>query len=219
MPVQDTIQLQGSVGPRTASDGSFGNLRQDKTGAEVVTQAHGKYREAASRGNVFIMPVKSATVTATTDISPLPATTGRALVGVLNPAGSGKKFSILKIGIASVSGTPGGPFYIDVVPNCNVPASLAASGTPISLSGLSAAGSAGRGFAAAVPAQAVVATMVRPLGGPAAVAAGAGMYDVQEEIDGAIELPENSLLVVTAHATGTSHVISGYVMWEEIPVS
>lgn len=217
--IQDAIQLQGRVGLVSAADGQPNQLRQDKTVALVVAQAHGKYREAASRGTLFMQSVKSATVTATTDISPLPATTGRALVGVLNPAGSGKRVSILKIGISTVSGTPGGPFYIDVVPSCGVSAGLAASSTPISPLTLATSGSSARGLAAAVPAQAAVATMLRPLGGPAAVAAGAGVYDVTEDIDGSIELPENSLLVVTAHATGTSHVISGYILWEEITSS
>lgn len=208
--------VMGKVGPQIGGDGARFEPRQDKTGALVIAQAHGKYREAAARGNLFMQSVKSATVTATTDISPLPATTGRALVGVYNPTGSGKNLSILKIGISTVSGTPGGPFYIDVVPNCGVPASLAASSTPISPLSLATAGSVARGLAAAVPAQAAVATMLRPLGGPAAIAAGAGLYDITEDIDGMIELPPNSLLAVTAHATGTSHVISGFILWEEI---
>jgi hypothetical protein len=214
---QDVVTiLQGKVGINTGSDGTRFELRQDKTGALVVSVAHAKYREAVARGNVFIQAVKSATVTATTDISPLPATTGRVLVGALNPLGSGKRFSILKIGMATVSGTPGGPFYIDVVPNCGVAATLAASSSPVSASTLQGTGSAGRGFAAAVPAQAAVGTMIRPLGGAAAIAAGAGMYDITEDVDGLIELPENSLIGITAHATGTSQVVSGFIAWEEI---
>ena len=215
-PVQ--FDLEGQVGPRVCGDGSRFLLRLDKTGALVFSAGHAQYREAAARGRVFSQAVKTATVTATTDISPLPATTGRALLGIINPAASGFTASVLKIGISTVSGTPGGPFYIDVVPNANVAATLAASSAPMNVSSLQAAGSAMRGLAAAVPAQAVVATLLRPLGGPAAVAAGAGMYHVDEAIDGAIELPQNSLLAITAHATGTSHVISGYIVWEEIPV-
>jgi hypothetical protein len=212
------FDLEGRVGAQSGADGSRFLLRQDKTGALVFSAGHAQYREAVGRGKVFVQAVKSATVTATTDISPLPATTGRALLGIINPAGSGFLASVLKIGISTVSGTPGGPFYIDVVPNAGVAASLAASSTPVSPLALAVGGSAMRGLAAAVPAQAVVATMLRPLGGPAAIAAGAGMYHVDEHIDGGIELPQNSLLAITAHATGTSHVISGYIMWEEIPV-
>jgi len=212
------FDLEGKVGAQSGGDGSRFLLRQDKTGALVNSPGHGSFREAVSRGNVYIQAVKSATVTATTDISPLPATTGRALLGIINPLGSGKVASVLKVGISTVSGTPGGPFYLDVVPAAGVAASLAASSAPINAATFQAAGSSMRGLAAAVPAQAAVATLLRPLGGPAAIAAGAGPYQVDEFIDGGIELPQNSLLVVTAHATGTSHVISGYIMWEEIPV-
>jgi hypothetical protein len=212
------FDLEGRVGPVSGADGSRFLLRQDKTGALVFSAGHGQYREAVSRGRVFSQAVKTATVTATTDISPLPATTGRALLGIINPAASGFTASVLKIGISTVSGTPGGPFYLDVVPNAGVAATLAASSAPMNVSTFQAAGSAMRGLAAAVPAQAVVATLLRPLGGPAAVAAGAGMYHVDEDVGGSIELPQNSLLAVTAHATGTSHVISGYIIWEEIPV-
>ncbi|MES2348487.1 MAG: hypothetical protein V4641_13070 [Pseudomonadota bacterium] len=216
---QDIIAiLQGKVGPQVGADGAKFELRQDRLGALVIASRGGAYREAVARGNVYIQAVKSATVTATTDISPLPATTGRALVGVINPLGSGKNISILEIGIATVSGTPGGPFYIDVVPNCGVAASLAASSSPVNALSLQASGSAGRGLAAAVPAQAAVGTMLRPLGGLAAVATGAGIASIKEVIDGGIELPPNSLLAITAHATGTSQVISGYIMWEEIPL-
>lgn len=213
---QDIVTLlQGKVGAQVGADSSKFELRLDKTGALVVSVGHGKWREAVSRGRVFIQPVKSATVTVTTDISPLPATTGRVLVGMFNPTGSGIRASILKIGISTVSGTPGGPFYLDVVPTCGVPATLAASSTPLSAV-VGASGSACRGLAAAVPAQAAVGTMLRPLGGPAASAVGAGIYDATEDLDGLIELPENSLIGVTAHAVGTSHVISGFIAWEEI---
>jgi hypothetical protein len=213
----DLLVMQGQVGGSlTNNDSVYGPIRLDKTRAAVVAQAHGKYREAVARGNVYIVAVKSATVTATTDISPLPATTGRALVGVVNPIASGVKASILMIGMSSVSGTPGGPFYIDVVPKCGVPASLAASSNPLNAGSFTVGGKC-RGLAAAVPAQAVVGTMLRPLGGPAAIALGAGIMDVTYDIDGSIELAEDSLLAITAHATGTSHVVSGFIMYEEIP--
>lgn len=210
------VDMRTLVGAVVGADGSRFTLRGSKTGGLVISAEHGGYHEAASRGNLYVQAVKSATVTATTDISPLPATTGRSLVGVYNPKGSGKILSILKIGISTVSGTPGGPFYIDAVPNCGVAASLAASSTPINLFTLQAGGSVARGLAAAVPAQVAVATMLRPLGGPAAVAVGAGPYQVDEFIDGSITLVEDSLLSIGAHATGTSHVISGYIIWEEI---
>jgi hypothetical protein len=204
------------AGPVDVAQGSEAQLRIDKKGALVTTPAHGTYQEAVLGGNVYTIQVKSATVTATTDISPLPASTGRGLLGIINPLGSGKNAVILKIGMSTVSGTPGGPFYIDVSAS---PSGATLAGTaPTNNLTLNASGSAMRGVAAAVPAQTAVAVMLRPLGGPAAVAAGAGPYQVDEFIDGSIVVPPGGMLVISAHATGTSHVVSGYMTWEEVAI-
>jgi len=209
--------LDMRIGPQAIADGNLTFLRGDKTGAQVVTDAHGRYTEAVLRGNCFITAVKSATVTVTTDISPLPATTGRSLLGVFNPATSGKNLVVLKIGIATVSGTPGGPFYLDYIA---APSGIVAGigGVPTNLLTLLAAGSVTRTLNAQVVAQTVVAVMLRPLGGLAAVAAGAGVYSIDEDVGGLIVVPPGAALVVSAHAVGTTHVISGYMAWEEIAI-
>ncbi len=81
------------------SDGVTIAQRLGKTGETFVADAHGKYYDAVRRGNCYIGASKSFTVTATTDISPIPATTGRSLLGVFNPTSSGKNLFILKIGV------------------------------------------------------------------------------------------------------------------------
>ena len=45
--------LEGKVGPVVAADGSDVQLRFDKTGALMVSQAHAPYQEAVARGNVY----------------------------------------------------------------------------------------------------------------------------------------------------------------------
>jgi hypothetical protein len=203
------------VGPTYGGTGTASPLRGTIDGAQVVTDGHGRYFEAVRTGNVYTLQTKSATVTATTDISPLPATTGRALIGLINPPTSGKSASILKVGISTISGTPGGPFYIDVLPNSL--ATLSPGTPPTNCLTLAAQGSGMIGVSAAVPAQTAVARMLRPIGGPAAIAAGAGMYHMDEEIAGAVSVPPGALLAVTAHAVGTTHVVSLYLTWEELP--
>jgi len=206
----------GKVGPAVGAQGSELQTRVDKVGATVVTSAHGVYQESVLGGNVFTIQVKSATVTQTTDISPLPATTGRGLLGIINPLSSGKNAVILKIGMSSVSGTPGGPFYLDVGAS---PCGATLAGTaPINNLTLAAGGSSMRGIAAAVPAQTAVCVMLRPLGGLAAIALGAGLTTMDDFTDGSIIVPPGGMLVVSAHATGTSHVVSGYMTWEEVAI-
>jgi hypothetical protein len=209
--------LDMRIGPQVIADGGLTYLRGDTTGALVATSAHGKYSEPVMRGNCYMAAVKSATVTATTDISPIPATTGRALLGVFNPALSGKNLMVLKIGVSTVSGTPGGPFYLDYIA---APSGIVAGigQAPTNLLTLLAAGSVARALAATVPAQTVVGVMLRPLGGLAAAAVGAGVNSIDEDIAGLICVPPGAALVITAHATGTSQVISGYMAWEEVTV-
>ncbi len=176
-----------------------------------------KYQAAVMAGNVYMATVKSATVTATTDISPLPATTGRSLLAVYNPSGSLKRLSILRIGTSLVSGTPGGPFYLDIVSPGTLITGVPT--LPISCRDFTVGGgngAVGKVFAAFVPVNAAVAVMLRPLGGLAAIAAGAGVGSTTEDIDGGIIIPPGGMLSIGAHATGTSHVMSGHIMWEEI---
>lgn len=205
------------TGTQVLSDGQMTSLRGDKTGALIVSDGHSRYSEAIARGNVYVGSVKSATVTATTDISPIPATTGRSLLGVYNPATSGKNLFIWRIMMATVSGTPGGPLYLDYIA---APSGILAAigGAPTNLLTLLAAGSVARTMNAVVPAQTVVGVMLRPLGGLGAVALGAGIASTDEEIAGGICVPPGAALVVTAHATGTSQVVSGYMSWEEVTV-
>lgn len=205
------------VGQTLGGTGTAAPFRADPTGASAVTDAHGRYWESVRTGNVYMLQTKSATVTATTDISPLPATTGRGLIGIINPPASGKYAAILKVGFSTVSGTPGGPFYFDVsAPNSG--ATLTPGTTPTNCLTLAAAGSSMIGVSAAVPVQTAAARMIRPIGGPAAIASGAGMYHVDEEIAGSIVIPPGGMIVVSAHAVGTSHVVSLYLSWEEVPV-
>lgn len=203
------------VGVRNLGKGSqIADPRSGQSGELIISAAHGNYQEAVKNGNVYIQQVKSATVTVTTDISPLPATTGRALLGLYNPAGSNKNLVILKIGMSSVSGTPGGPFYIDTLMSAGCDGSN--KSVPINAFTQQPSGSVAYGYAAAVPKNTAVMQMLRPLGGPAAIAMGAGMNNYDEFIDGGIIVPPGALLVVSAHAVGTSHVVSGYILWEEI---
>src|SRR5258705_7875934 len=85
------------TGPVVTADGSINPARNDKTGALVLTDAHGRFQEAALRGNLF-----SAGMT-TTSISGAPFTTGTLtasctpIIGLWNPVGSGKNLVVLQV--------------------------------------------------------------------------------------------------------------------------
>ena len=82
------------TGPSSSQDGAVNSARSDQQGASVVSQAHGKYNEAVSRGNAYLA-ANQAEVT-TTAAGGL----GLANVGccVSNPPGSEHDLAILKAG-------------------------------------------------------------------------------------------------------------------------
>lgn len=78
------------VGPTSGGTGTASPFRADITGAQAVTDAHGRLREAASRGQLFWAANQAATTW-----SIALATTHTGLV-VSNPANSGKTLSMLR---------------------------------------------------------------------------------------------------------------------------
>lgn len=60
-------------------------------------------------------------------------------------------------------------------------------------------------------------TQLAVLGGPAAIAAGAGMYTVAEDIGGRIIVPSGCFLGLTAVGAGTTHIVQSTIVFEEIP--
>lgn len=210
------MDFEAIIGQMMRSVGSSGKLRLTKTSALATSDTHARYMEAVLQGQVYTIQAKSVTVTATTDISPLPATTGRVGVGVYNPPGSGVNLVLWKIIIASVSGTPGGPAYLDVL---NGPAGALPTNAVQAINNLyqTKGGHKAYAYSAAVPAQPTVATMLKPIqGSPAAIALGAGIYSIEDLIDGAVVIAEGGLAGLTWHAAGTSHVYSAALIWEEV---
>src|SRR5262245_45208956 len=86
------------VGPQSAADGSFLFWRCDKQGNLTTTQAHGKYYEPTSRGNVFGACVAAGAAPGATI-----STTAHLVL--YNPPTSGKRLSVQKVRTAYVSGT------------------------------------------------------------------------------------------------------------------
>lgn len=81
------LQVRGPLWGGTGTPAPFTSAN---SGAQRVTDAHGKYFEAVSRGNVFFMSVAAGAPTAYTG-----AAGGTPLLAVHNPAGSGKVLNLL----------------------------------------------------------------------------------------------------------------------------
>lgn len=210
-----TLMLEGRIGAFRGQKGSPSPVRQGLDSEVVVGQAHAAYQEPTLQGQVYTISTALAGITvAAANVSPAAAGTGQPLVGVYNPPGSGKLLVIWKALVATVSGTPGGPFGWNVI---KPSAGITAAGTvPTNNKTLDAAGSKAKGFVNQATTSSPAGAMFRVVGGPAAVAAGAGLYGVAEELDGDIVVPEGGFVGIYATAVGTTHVVAASMTWEEV---
>jgi hypothetical protein len=210
------MQIEGRVGPQALSVGAQQPPRLGNS-AEVVTQdGNGRYYEPNYRGFLYTATTAAAGVTiAATNVSPLTANTGVPLVGVFNPVASTVNLVILRAKVATVSGTPGGPFVWNVIPN---PAGISAAGTQGRNNKTFASGGTAQAFVNTAITGSLVGIMFRSLGGPAAIAAGAGLYTVDEETAGDIIVAPGGFCGIAATAAGTTHVVTASMTWAEIPV-
>ncbi len=95
-------EIQGKVGiGGTPADGSLADPRLGRDLSVVVVEGHGRYYENASRGLTLVAS------TATAGIAPGTALTATPALALVNPVGSGKNLSILKVFYSYVSGTLG----------------------------------------------------------------------------------------------------------------
>jgi len=213
------MQIEGRVGPQVLSVGAQQPPRLANSGDVVTSDGNGRYYELNYRGYLYTLTTSAAgyTIVATTDISPLPQNTGVPIVGVYNPPTSLVNLVILRVKLSTVSGTPGGPFAWNVIPS---PAAITNAGVQGRNNKTFALGGSAVGFnsAQAFTASSAAATMFRTIGGPAAIAAGASMYHVEEETAGDIIVAPGGFAGVAATAVGTTHVVSASLTWAEIPV-
>ena len=213
--------IQGQVGAPAlnASLGPGANppVRQGNMGDLIVSELHGRFYETNYRGALFGAALNSITV-ASTNVTPVNGTNTTPLFTIFNPIGSGKNISIVKFVQSLVSGTPGGPLLWNTLA---LPQTVTNSTftVPFNMYSLVQAGSVAKCWTQqAIGSATVAGTAFRTAGGFAASAAGAGVATYTEEYAGDFIIPQGSAVSLVATATGTSHVFSGFLEWEELPV-
>jgi hypothetical protein len=212
--------IQGQVGQPSQTSippGTTPPVRQGQMGELITSPLQGKYYENAYRGNLYVMStIALGTTLVAANVSP-PGAAAATFLTLFNPTGSGKNAVILRTIINSLSGTPGGPFSFAVIPP-NAGITAAANLTAINLLTLAAAGSLMRGYVQTALTGGLVHVMLRCIGGPAAIAAGAGVYSVSEETAGDIIVPPGGALSIAIAATGTTHVAAASLIYAELPI-
>lgn len=210
----------GRSGPVAIADGQSSAVRQDKSAALVNTEAHGRYQEPTYRGNVFLLDSDAVTLAAANTTKSAIGGLAKFINGFHNPNGSGKLAVILNANVSTVSGTPAGPYFWNYT--CGISDSATLTGTVHSAflnTGAGASAMSARvNVALTAFANAPALTQLATLGGPAAIAAGAGMYNVTEDVAGRIIVPPGCDFGLMAVGAGTSHVVQSTIAWEEIPL-
>lgn len=218
--------IDATVGPIVASDAGQLTLRLDQTRALVVTDAHGRLREAAMRGKLYTgMTAIGGTTVVAGNNSPI-AAAAASILSLYNPLGTKVNLSLLRTILFYVSGTPaaGGWVYnygfsqniTAVQNNGGVAGAAPVSGLVSGLSGT------GKIYTQTALTGSGAQILYRPIGGTAlfagALAATTPGLGVVEQVDGEIEAPPGGVVSVASPGTGTTLIVGACFVWEEIPL-
>lgn len=198
------------VGPKSLTTGSTNaEQRIAATGGQVVCDAHGRYHEAAARGNLYMASMQAGAALGT-------ALTATAVTFTLyNPANSGVIISLLNCALAITSAPAGSAALVYAINNNPVAAApgsvtaLAVRGMPLGNAGV---GKALAYSAATLPAIPVVAKALATI---LATGSTAGMQ-INDDVAGAILLGPNSAVTIQNIGTACNGIVS--MIWEEIPL-
>lgn len=226
-----SVVIEGQVGPELLSDGAAAPFRQDRSGAAVVQELHGRFYESNYRAAVFsdgmgLTSISNATFT----VGGIGATT-TPVTGLWNPATSGVNAVILEaslgVVLTNVTATgPGGFVWAMSVGN----GGLTLGSTPLNRKTLVNAGSFCKGLtnvALTGITNAIAVKFASALGGGSAygvsfVATAVAMQTQQlsakELFDGSLIVPPGGVLALLATTTPVAHSAVSSLVWEEVPV-
>jgi hypothetical protein len=204
---------QGIVGPQVKGDGSYASSRADKTGATVITDAHGHFYEAVARGSVFAAlntAARALTVSLTTT----------AGLGIYNPVGSGKNLVIMSTAFRYGSGTLAAGYILHALFPATTGSVTGTVLAPVNLL-TGGGGSVARAYELMTGAStAVQVRFAKSVGAMTTDQSTTAWTDVNRELlDGAIVVvPGNAYGIISVTGAGTSPTIWAEYAWEEVNI-
>lgn len=192
-------------------------------GDQWASELHGRFYTLNYNGLMYSIDSDAVTLAAA-NATKGAAGTIKLINGFVNPFGSGVNAEILRVTSATVSGTPAGPLFYNAQ---SLPSgvSLTNAATGSIRSNFISTTTASPGASKMTPEVGVVLTrsdaattaftQIGVHGGPAAVAAGAGVYQVLDEIAGAIIIPPGTVFGLAAVGAGTTHIVQTTITWAE----
>ncbi len=218
------------VGPTFGGTGTAAPFRSDITSAQVTTDAHGRFQEAALRGGLFSAGMTTTSISNITFTTATLGATATPIIGLWNPVGSGKNVVVLQARLQIVMTTLGartGPGTFVWCTTVNQSA-ITTGISPLNRYSLIASGSIAKGFANTaltnMSGNLTVQEASGMQGGPMPVSGtdvlGVVPYAAPsiDNIDGAIILVPGSVLALLCTTTPVGVSAASSILWEEIPV-
>lgn len=218
------------VGPTYGGSGTAAPFRSDITGAQIISDAHGRFQEAALRGSLFSVGMTLTSISNVTFTTGTLGATCTPIIGVWNPTNSGKNLVILqaRLQIVNTAATTTGPGSFQWATAVNQSA-ISTGITPLSRLSLTASGSVAKGFAN---------TALTGLSGNLAVQEAAGLGGMLpnysfvqtaagtvattvaniDNIDGAIIVPPGGVIALLGATTPVAVSAASSILWEELPI-
>jgi hypothetical protein len=210
-PNEITVNLGVQTGPIARADSSIPQvIRGGKTGELMVSQTHGKYYEAASRGKLFYSYAAAIAMSAS-------ATSALGNI-IWNPPGSGVNAVLGKWDFANiVTDANALELLLGYSVQTTVPGSVTAAVTgPCILGPVGTSTSACKAYSVATITTA--ATAIASLAYIYAAIDTVGQGQIKDDFDGSIIIPPGYLVhLMCAVAAGTAGTYST-LFWEEVPI-
>lgn len=227
------LLVSGQVGPAVVADGVGSQpFRQEKTGAMVVQEVHGRFYEQCYRGNIYTAGMLLTSISNATFTTATTGVTATPIIGVWNPSSSTVNVVLLQavLGVTVTAGTAtgGGPFAWMA---CTGNAAISTGITPINRKTLAASGSQAKAFAntaltgmtgtlAVLCGSALSGGLIKNASSvETAVGQNIGTAGVTvENLDGSIIVPPGGVVGLFATTTPVAHSAVSGLVWEEVPL-
>lgn len=220
------------TGPVVSADAANNPARADKTGALVMQDAHGRFTEAALRGNLFSAGMTITSISNATFSTGTLTASATPIIGLWNPTNSGKNCVILQARVQIINTALQVTGAGALVWAVSTGQSAITTGiTPLNRLSLAASGAVGKGYAA---------TALTGLSGSLVVYEASGLGGLLsnlstlqtavglmpqaptyvDNIDGAIVVPPGGVLALLCSTNPPVAVsAASSLLWEEITIS
>jgi len=226
------MQVDKWIGPLPQADGAgLGLVRGGRTGEFVISDAHGRFQEAATRGFLYSGGMTLTSIANATFSTATLGATATPIVGVWNPLTSGKNLVVLQVKVAPVNTalqTTGAGALMWATSTGN--GAISTGNSPLSRLTLLAAGSLAKDMSGVALTGLTNNLVVRDA---AALGSGvisnlstlqtaAGLFPPMivgvDNVDGSFIVPPGGVLALLSTGTAVAISAASSIPWEEVAV-